>query len=154
MTITDVWPIDTCDECKGSGKCQYSEAVSMPEYRCVGVCQYAALAVEQEAVAWGESYGKGLVDVRLRKTKFHTIPLYAAPVAAPVQVKALGELHKLLCAIPDNDHGLSWQLRDAYSGVERLEVHGAIAKAFKYILDNTDVIRAALRLISGDTSNG
>jgi len=62
----------------------------------------------------------------------------------PVQVKALDELHKLLCAIPNNDRGLSWQLRDAYSGVERLEVHGAIAKAFKYILDNTDAIRSVL----------
>jgi hypothetical protein len=67
-----------------------------------------------------------------------------APVAAPVQAKALDELHKLLCAIPNNDRGLSWQLRDAYSGVERLEVHGAIAKAFKYILDNADAIRSAL----------
>lgn len=40
----DVWPIGTCEECKKSGKCQYSEAVAMPEYRCVDRCQYAVLS--------------------------------------------------------------------------------------------------------------
>jgi hypothetical protein len=41
----DVWPIGTCEECEGTGKCQYAEAVAMPEYRCVDKCQYAATPV-------------------------------------------------------------------------------------------------------------
>ncbi len=53
------------------------------------------------------------------------------------------KLRELLSAIPSHDRGLSWELRD-YKDRERLEVYGTIAKAFKYILDNTDAVIAAL----------
>jgi hypothetical protein len=59
--------------------------------------------------------------------------------AEPVSDK----LRELLSAIPSHDRGLSWELRD-YRDRERLEVYGPIAKAFKYILDNTDAVIAAL----------
>ncbi|MDH0869705.1 hypothetical protein [Agrobacterium pusense] len=53
------------------------------------------------------------------------------------------KLVALLEKMPKTDRGYSWELRDAY-GNEAIRAYGANAAAFKFILDHTDELIAAL----------
>lgn len=103
----DVWPVGTCEECEGTGKCQYAEDVSMPEYHCVGECYYAkhrplsAITLQGEPVGYmRKSAIKALKDtdtesfegvhtmVSRYPNKYNTEPLYTAPTLAHQPVTA------------------------------------------------------------------
>lgn len=54
------------------------------------------------------------------------------------------ELHRRLDNLPKYDRGIHWELRNRFTGAERLEASGASANLCKWVLDNTEALSAAL----------
>lgn len=56
----------------------------------------------------------------------------------------LDDLRARLGILERYDRGFSWEHRNRYTGSERIECGGDLANLVKWILDNTDALKAAL----------